>query len=849
MILSIRSVFCLWGGLLLALGGAVRAAFPTLALKAVVEKQFHSPTTITSAGDGSGRLFLCDQVGKIYVIQGGMMRPTPFLNIANPANSAGNTGPGPSVTQNTGYNERGLLGLAFHPGFANASSPGYRKFYVYYNKAYVAGTDPAPPGAGDPVTSVTVVSEFSVSATDPNLADINSERRVLMFTRPQSNHNGGQLEFGPDGYLYIGSGDGGSQQDNNSGHTGGSGARPTNNLGNGQDKTRYLGKILRIDPLDPDGAGALTYSIPSSNPFFNDATPGIKKEIYSYGHRNPWRFCFDKRAGGTNRMFCGDVGGDRVEEVDLVVAGGNYGWRYKEGHEFPTFSSASPTNPMPDPLQGPYIDPIAEYAHPGVTTTTPVLPQLGVSITGGFVYRGSAIPALQGKYVFGDYGTTAGASDGRLMGLEETSAGSGTFTLTQALSFINSTNPVVGQRILCFGEDESGEIYIGMKTKPGVLELDNGFPSGSLYKIVPVASTNASFTSTKDGSMFEEYVNNASGAGGMMFAGMTATSFRRRAAVAFDVSSIPSGTTISSAQVNLTVSFGQGTNNPMKLHRATLSWGEGISNSGDTGGTGVPAQPNDVTWANRFYNVVTPTAWTTQGGDYIATASATTNVSSSLPGNAPHTWSGVQITADVQGWINTPSSNNGWILIGDEDFTTTAKRIYTHEATTAAYRPKLTVSYSSAPPPTRFETWLATYFPSNLTGQWVDPEGDVDGDGVKTQIEYAWGLSPTTASGTTNFSTTTAPSFFSPGDTDLTVTFRRDTAATDLTYKLQTSSDLAAWTTIAQSAAGAAPVGQNGGDIVSDVTLSGTIKLVTARKTIAAASADKIFVRLQVDRQ
>lgn len=830
---------------MLVLGSPARAAFPSLALKPIVEKQFHSPTTITSASDGSGRLFLCDQVGKIYIIQGGMMRPTPFLNIANPANSTGNAGPGPSVTQNTGYNERGLLGLAFHPGFATSSSPGYRKFYVYYNKAYVAGVDPAPPGAGDPVTSVTVVAEYSVSATDPNLADINSERRVLMFTRPQSNHNGGQLEFGPDGYLYIGSGDGGSQQDNNSGHTGGSGSRPTNNLGNSQDRTRLLGKILRIDPLDPDGAGPLTYSIPSSNPFFNDATPGIKKEIYSFGMRNPWRFSFDKRPGGTNRLFCGDVGGDRIEEVDIIVAGGNYGWRYKEGHEFPTFSSGAATNPMPDPLLGPYIDPIAEYAHTGVTTNAPVLPQLGVSVTGGFVYRGSAIPAMQGRYVFGDYGTTAGASDGRLMGLEETSPGSGTFTLTQALSFVNSTNPVVGQRILCFGEDESGEIYIGMKTKPGVLELDGGFPSGSLYKIVPPASASLTLNPVKDGSLFEELPTNASGAGPSLFAGMTQPGSKRRALMAFDLSSVPVGAAISSAQVQLYVTFGQGTSNPMTLNRVTKTWGEGASNAGPTGGTGTSAQSDDATWSQRFFASVPATPWTTAGGDFIATASATTNVSTL----GSYTWSGAQLTADVQGWVNTPLSNNGWILIGDENFTLNAKRIASREADVPTQRPKLLVSYSAAPQPTPFENWLASYFPSNLRGQWIDPDGDMDGDGIKNQIEYAWGFNPTSMESSSDFSTSIGPNFFSPDDTDLTVSFRRDTGATDLTYKLQTSSNLTTWTTIAQSTAGAATVAQNGGVIVSDSFLTGGINLVTVRQTIPAASADRKFVRLQVDRQ
>jgi glucose/arabinose dehydrogenase len=831
-------------GLCLVFTTTIYAAFPTLCLKPVVLQQINSPTTITSAGDSSGRLFVCDQPGKIYIIQGGMLLPTPFLDVTSL-----------TVSQNTAYNERGLLGLTFHPGFANVASSGYQKFYILYSKNYIAGTDPSPPQVGDPVTSVTVVSEFQVSATNPNVADLASERRLLLFTRPQSNHNGGQLEFGPDGYLYIGSGDGGSQMDNNSGHTGGSGARPTNNLGNGQDKTRLLGKILRIDPADPDGSGPLTYGIPSSNPFFNDSTVGIKKEIFSFGMRNPWRFSFDKRSGGTNRMFCGDVGGDRIEEIDIIVPGGNYGWRYKEGHEFPTFSSGAPTNPMADPLLGPYISPIAEYAHPGVTTTTPVLPQLGMSIIGGYIYRGSAIPALQGKYIFGDYGATAGATDGRMMGLEETSPNSGVFTLTQALPMLhsvaspnisanNNSNPIIGQRILCLGEDDAGEIYIGMKTKAGVLELDGGFPSGGLYKIVPATSGTVTLTSTKDNSIFSENSSNASGQGGMMFAGVTNSGNPRRGLVAFDVSSVPAGATVSSAQVQLSVQLGRGTNDPSSLNLATQSWGEGTSNSGDTGGTGVPATDGDATWNARFFSTTSSsTLWTTPGGDYIATASATTPVSTA----GTYTWSSAQLTTDVQGWVTTPASNNGWILIGDESTSGTAKRVYSREATTASLRPNLTISYASFPPPTRFETWLSTYFPTIAPGQFVDPNGDADGDGNKNQIEYAYGLSPTSPDATNNFSAALTPA--AAGATDFTVTFRRDTAATDLTYKLQTSTDLVNWTIIAQSTTGAAPVAQNGGVIVSDVFLSGSVKIVTARQTLPAGSNGRKFVRLQVDRQ
>ncbi len=808
-----------------------RADFPTVALKPVCLQQIHSPTTITYAPDGSNRVFICDQPGKIYILQGGMLLPKPFLDVTSL-----------TVSQSTNYNERGLLGLAFHPGYANSGSPGYRKFYVYYNKTYVVGTDPAPPQVGDPVTSVSVIAEYQVSANDPNIANPASERRMLLFTRPQANHNGGQLEFGPDGLLYFGSGDGGSQMDNNSGHNGGSGARPTNNLGNGQDKTRYLGKILRIDPLGNNGPGG-QYGIPTTNPFFNDPTPGIKKEIYAYGLRNPWRFSFDKRPGGTNRLFCGDVGGDRVEEVDIIVSGGNYGWRYKEGLEFPTFSSGAATNPMtlPPAEVASMIDPIAVYAHSNLPANDPTtLPKLGLSITGGFIYRGTAIAALQGKYVFGDYGSTAGLTNGRMMGLEETSLLSGVFTLTQAIPFVNSSNPIIGQRILCLGEDENGEIYVGMKTKPGVLELDNGLPSGGIYKIVPVASGTLVVNPSKDNSIFSELPTNSSGQGVSLFAGVTQSGDPRRALIAFDVSSVPAGASISSAQVQLTVPVGKGSNNPMTLHRVTQSWGEGASDSGETGGTGVSAANGDATWNHRFYSATSPTPWTTAGGDFTTVASATQSVT----GFGTYLWTSTQLASDVQGWVNNQTTNNGWILIGDEAGTFNAKRIYSRQFATASVRPKLTVNYIAAPSPTHFESWLSTYFPSNYVGQYVDPNASFSSDGVGSLVKYAYGLSPlTTTPVGAGLQASSVVSGVNPADTLCTYTFQRDADAKDLTYVLQTSGDLISWGNIVQSTGGAV---SSGPGFVSEGNVGGQIMLVTAQEIVP--SPVNRFVRIRVSR-
>ena len=826
-------------GLLLSGGGLLQGAFPTLALKPVVLGQVHAPTNIVSANDGSGRLFVCDQLGKIYVIQGGMMIPTPFLNLASTANAVPNNGPGPVVSVSTGYSERGLLGLAFHPGFANPASPGYRKFYVNYVKSYVAGTDPSPPQAGDPVNAVTVVAEFQVSATNPNVADQASERLLLAFTQPQSNHNGGQLLFGPDGHLYIGTGDGGGSNDNGLGHTGRE-VSTTSCLGNGQDKTRFLGKILRIDPIDPDGAGPLTYGIPAANPFVG-AGGGVKEEIYAFGLRNPWRFSFDQRAGGTNRLFCGDVGQGRIEEINLIVSGGNYGWRYKEGHEFPAFSSGSGTDPMADPGTGPFISPIASYAHPGVTTS-PVLPQLGLSVTGGFVYRGTAIPALQGKYVFGDYGSTSGASDGRLMGLEETAPNSGVFTLTQAVPLLGLANPIIGQRILCLGEDQNGEIYVGMKTKGGVLELDGGLPSGGIYKIMPVETTTANLSPSQDNTIFSESGSLSDGQG-YLYAGRTGinspSSELRRALLAFNVAVIPEGAQIQSAQMKLRVAkIGpSGAGKTLTLQRLNETWGEGTSVNLN-GGTGAAAATFDATWTQRFFNT---SPWSTVGGVFQGTVSSSTLAATGLITFA----STPQTIADVQGWISAPVTNAGWIVRSDEATDGTACQFDSLQQGTTT--PLLTVVYDLGPQPRPFENWLAAFYPANLTGQFVDPNGDDDGDGIQNQIEYAFGLSPHSKDSSSDFAATAAPA--ADGATDFVTTFRRDASATDLTYRLQTSSNLSTWTTIASSTAGGFTIGENGGEVVSEDGLVDSVNLVTVRVTLPAGANDRQFVRLQVDRQ
>jgi len=815
--------FAFFSLLFLAIAWNGEGAFPTLYLKPVVLQQIHSPTNITSAPDGSGRLFVCDQPGQIWIIQNGMRLPTPFLDISSKMVAIG-----------VNYSERGLLGMTFHPGYADAESPGFRKFYLYYSAPNTTAT--LHPSV--PQNHVSVLAEYQVSPTDANSALLASERVVLTFGQPQSNHNGGQIEFGPDGMLYLASGDGGNFTDNNVGHTGGSASRPTNALGNAQDRTNLLGKILRINPQDPDGAGPQTYTVPSDNPFISDGTLGLKKEIYAYGLRNPWRFSFDTGPGGTERLFCCDVGEVRIEEVNLIVSGGNYGWRYLEGTEMPTFSSGALVNPMPHP-GGILIPPIAEYAHPGADGST--LPQLGISGTGGYVYRGAAIPALQGKYVFGDYGATNGAPAGRLMGLEETAPGSGVFNLTEAIPLLGG-NPF-SLRILCLGQDQAGELYVGTKISGGVMALENGLPNGGLYQLVAAetAPTPVVLEAVKDASLFSETGlggEELSNGTGPLFAGLNTGSQVRRALLAFDLSSVAASTRFASAvlRLNVTQASGAAGTNPRFsiLNRVLANWGEAATFSA-TGG--VAAQPGDPTWLQSAFSSSSPVYWTNEGGSYALETSASTAIR--LTG--PHTWEGPQMVRDIHQWMNAPATNHGWLLRSDEGLVGQDKQFASRESAPGD-RPTLTLI-----PATGYEAFLATHFPSRRTGEFLDPAGDFDGDGIAHQIEYAYGLNPVVFDAEDDFEVVSGP--LVAGTRAVTIRFRRDTAAVDLTYRLQFGSNLADWTTLAESALGAAVVGQNGGTVQSETVLSGSLRRVTITVSLTGDEAQRHFFRLAVQRQ
>jgi glucose/arabinose dehydrogenase len=316
-------------------GAAVRAqeiipAETNIELEPVVTSGLGSPILLTNARDGSNRLFIVEQTGRIKVLQPDSNTPTVFLNVAGKIVAGG---------------ERGLLGLTFHPNFANN-----RRFFINYTRA------------GD---GATVVAEYRASAANPNVADTN-ETILLTIGQPFANHNGGMVEFGPDNLLYIGMGDGGSAND------------PNNRSQNLDD---LLGKMLRID-VDRT-SGQLPYASPSDNPFFGP-TAG-RDEIFAYGLRNPWRFSFDRLTG---ELYAADVGQGVIEEIDVITLGGNYGWKVLEGTRCTgngTVSCAAPG----------FIPPIFEYIHSNGRC----------SITGGYVYRGTKGSLPFGSYIYGDYCT------------------------------------------------------------------------------------------------------------------------------------------------------------------------------------------------------------------------------------------------------------------------------------------------------------------------------------------------------------------------------------------------------------------------------------------------------------
>jgi glucose/arabinose dehydrogenase len=361
---------------------------------------FTMPVDLVSAGDGSGRLYVVQQGGQIRIIRNGVALPAPFLNIAAKVVSVG---------------EQGLLGLAFHPKY-NVNG----RFFVYYTRI------------GD---GALVIERYQRSADNANIADttLANVKTLLVIPHPAGNHNGGKLAFGRDGYLYAGTGDGGGSND-------------SAGLGNNaQTLSRRLGKLLRLD-VDQNVNVAPYYGIPPSNPFAggtcDEANAGQCPEIWAYGLRNPWRWTFDRVTGD---LFIGDVGQNSREEVDFDqwpgTPGRNYGWRIMEGN-----ICTPGVNPNCSPPAN-YAPPIFDYPHP-----------LGVAVVGGYRYRGNAIPALAGAYLYADEGAN--------FIWAATRADTGVWTAQQQL-LVPPTN------ISAFGEDEAGELYAV------------GYSDGIIYRVVP----------------------------------------------------------------------------------------------------------------------------------------------------------------------------------------------------------------------------------------------------------------------------------------------------------------------------------------------------------------------------
>lgn len=336
---------------------------------------FSSPLYVTHAGDKSGRMFVLEQTGRVWIMQDDVRLETPFIDLSGVA----------SQDRLNGYSERGLLGLAFHPEYAENG-----QFYVNYTDA----------------DGTTRIVNYSVSVDDPNLADMESARELMSIAQPYPNHNGGHMAFGPDGFLYISVGDGGSAGDP---------------LEAGQNPSTLLGTILRID-VD-DFTEDRPYAIPEDNPFFTN--PAIAPEVWAYGLRNAWRFSFDRATGD---LYIADVGQQQTEEVNFQPAdslgGENYGWDVFEGDVF--YEGWQGIEPIET------VMPIATYNH-----------NVGCSITGGYTYRGELVEELTAAYLYSDY------CSGRIWAAYRDEAG--TWNSGMIMS--------AGGGVSSFGEDEAGELY------------------------------------------------------------------------------------------------------------------------------------------------------------------------------------------------------------------------------------------------------------------------------------------------------------------------------------------------------------------------------------------------------
>ena len=417
---------------------------------------FSSPMMVAVSPDDSGRLFVADQIGVVKIITPDKkVLNEPFLDVRDRM-----------VRLSPTYDERGLLSIAFHPDYKNNG-----RVFVYYSAPLQLG---APAGW----SCTNHLSEFRVMPQNPDKVDMNSEKILLSVDKPQSNHNGGPVLFGAgDGYLYLALGDGGGADDTAAGHT--------LNTGNAQDTTKLLGKIIRIDVDAPHEQGKM-YAIPPSNPFVS--TGGGAPEIYASGLRNPAYLSFD--AGENHTLITAVAGQALFESVFIVDNGGNYGWNIREGTH--CFNPANDTKPAagPCPVAGsrgePLIGPIIELGH-----------DVGNTIIGGFIYRGTALPGLAGTYIFGTWSTGFASGNGSLLvstppegydiSLYPSSVASITpydnrMWTTQEFRVVNIPNGRVNAYIRGFGQDTDHELYVLTNMKSGP---DPNGTTGEIWKLVP----------------------------------------------------------------------------------------------------------------------------------------------------------------------------------------------------------------------------------------------------------------------------------------------------------------------------------------------------------------------------
>jgi hypothetical protein len=384
-----------------------------------------SPVVVVESPDNSGRLFIVDQGGQIYIVKDDEMMTEPFLDIS-----------GKIVCCESPQDERGLLGLAFHPDFETSG-----RFFVFYS---------GPLSATGPMgwDHTNYIAEYSVTPGGDQ-ANIASERIILSVDHPQGNHNAGMIAFGPDGYLYISIGDGGGANDTDEGHVEG---------GNGQDITEnLLGSILRIDVNNTED-----YGIPADNPFVG--VDGFD-EIYAFGLRNPYRFSFDPEGN----IIAADAGQELYEEIDLIEKGGNYGWNIKEGtHCFdPNNPATSPAAcATEDAFGNPLKDPVIEFKN-----SRSFSDGLGNVSVGGYVYEGDDESDLDGKYIFGVLTQASDGMNGAIFAADRT----GTTWNYEKLAITNKTSSELDEFVLGFGKDNSGEVYV--MTNAGTAN------SGKVYKI------------------------------------------------------------------------------------------------------------------------------------------------------------------------------------------------------------------------------------------------------------------------------------------------------------------------------------------------------------------------------